>query len=222
MSSMRQGDPLPPADENFFRVFVPYELQITQRRSMTWGATSDEDLPHQFLGLYLLTLQPATTGDALFADGHGDQAAQHVRDILRLVLRESDIPGSLSPTEHLAVVRDLDPHQGYVVAQRLLAAAARSDVLRDSGVGVRLGYVIYPLSSQPNYPPNQWATLVDLARRLGERGAEVGSAKGFGVLRGPQAVAMNLPETDLVPLIFQDPDTLVKNGLLRLQRIHVV
>jgi hypothetical protein len=189
---------------------------------MTWGATGDDDLPPQFLGLFLLVLQPEEGTADDFRARHGDDAARHLRDILRYVLRESDIPGPLSATEHLAVVRDLDPQQGFVVAQRILSAAVRSNVLQGFGVGVQLGYVIYPLSPEPNFPPNQWGTLVDLARHLSERGAEAGSARGFGVLRGPQAAVMSLPETDLVPLIFQDPNTLVRNGLLRLQKIHVV
>lgn len=32
----------------------------------------------------------------------------------------------------------------------------------------------------------------------------------------------NIPETDLVPLAFQDPDSLVNAGVLQIQRIHLL
>jgi hypothetical protein len=34
--------------------------------------------------------------------------------------------------------------------------------------------------------------------------------------------ATGIPETDLIPLAFQDPESLVKAGILQIQRIHVL
>ena len=61
-------------------------------------------------------------------------------------------PGAASDQEHLAVLRDLDPEHTYVVSQRFLAMAADSDLLLAANLRTRVGYVVYPLSSQPNFP----------------------------------------------------------------------
>lgn len=209
------------ADERFFRIFVPYEIRLAQRRAMEWGDAPGDPPPSTFLGLYLVRY---TVGGRPVAPAAGQRPPELGAQVLRLLqdaLRDSDVPGRLGPGELLAVVRDLDPMQAYVVAQRFLAAANRSEELRAADVRTRVGYVIYPLSNQANFPAERWNTLLDLARKISERAA-TGPATGYGVLRGPDAAASALPETDLVPLAFEDPDSLMKAGLLSLQRIHLL
>jgi hypothetical protein len=216
------SDRLPPADLDFFRIFLPYEILLAQRRAMVWGAASDEELPNAFLGIFLLRLRVATGGQFPNLEEGGEEIGEHVQSLLRMVLRDSDIAGKLSDGEHLAILRDLSAHQAYVVAQRLLTATTRSEVLDAANLHARVGYVVYPLSPQPNFPARQWSTLVELARRVADRDSPAGRASGFGVLRGPRVTEASIPEADLVPLVFQDPESLVKAGVLRLQRIHLL
>jgi len=212
---------VPRADLEFFRVFLPYELSLAQRRMLTWGADS-EMVARVALGLVVVRLESAS-GDAPRVFGEeGDRIACHVEELLRSALRDSDIAGRLTELEHLALLRDVDPDQAYVAAQRFLSAAGRSGVLAAAGLQTRLGFVIYPLSPQANFPPDQWSTLLELARRLSLRGGPTGPATGLGLLPGPEMSATNIPEADLVPLLFHDPDSLVRAGILRLQRIHIM
>jgi hypothetical protein len=212
---------LPRADLEFFRVFLPYELHLAQRRMLTWGTDSDI-AARVALGLVVVRLERAP-GEVPEVGGEDrERIAAHVEDLLRSVLRDSDLAGRLTELEHLAVLRDVDPDQAYVAAQRFLSAAGRSEVLAGSGLQTRLGFVIYPLSSQANFPPEQWSTLLELARRLSLRGNPGGPASGLGLLRGPEMTTTNIPEADLVPLLFHDADSLVRAGILRLQRIHIM
>jgi len=220
--STDHGVDLPFADEAFFEVFMPYELRLAQRRAMGWSSQPEEALPPTSIGLYLI--RAATTGDRPFPDDEagGTEIREHLVSLARGGLRDSDILGAAGGNEFLAVVRDLDPHQSYVVAQRLLSACTRSELLSAVGINVRVGYLVYPLTSQPNFPPGEWRTLVRLARTAGEKGTQTGNATGFGLLRGPAIATNNIPETDLVDLAFQDLDSLINSGLLSLQRIHLM
>jgi len=213
---------LPEPDEGFLRIFMPYELRLAQRRAMMGRKDPRYALSSTFVGLYLVRLE-AVSGDWFPSSLEGGrQIGIHVTELLRKAMRDSDIPFKLSDQEHLVVLRDIDPQHAYVVAQRFLTLAGRSDLLQAAGLRTTVGYVIYPLSTQPNFPVEQWETLVDLARSMSDRGDRSGPASGYGVLRGPQMDTANIPETDLVPLAFQDSDSLVKAGLLQIQRIHLL
>jgi hypothetical protein len=213
---------IPEPDLGFFRVFLPYELLLAQRRAMIWGTMPEEELPSVFVGFYLLRLEPAA--DHGFPSGREGAAAigDHLQQIIRSVIRDSDITGRLSDQEHLIVLRDVNPQQAYVVTQRLLTAASRSEILDAAGLATRVGYVVYPLSAQPDFPAAHWQTLIELARVLGRYGHGGGRASGFGVLRGPQGGEAQIPESDLIPLVFQDAESLVKAGVIRIQRIHLM
>lgn len=213
---------LPETDGDFLRVFMPYELRLAQRRAMMGNNDPRALLTNTFLGLYLVRLE-AIQGDWFPSSIEGgNQIGIHVTQLLREAMRDSDIPFKLSDREHLVVLRDIDPQHAYVVAQRFLTLAGRSDLLRAAGLRTRVGYVIYPLSTQPNFPVSEWQELVELARTMSDRGDRSGPASGYGVLRGPQMDTANIPETDLVPLAFQDSDSLVRAGLLQIQRIHLL
>lgn len=222
MAADTTEEQFPEPDETFLRTFMPYELRLAQRRAMMGKNDPRNVLTSTFVGLYLVRLQ-AVSGDWFPSSIEGgNQIGIHVTQLLKKAMRDSDIPFKLSDREHLVVLRDIDPQHAYVVAQRFLTLAGRSDLLRAAGLRTRVGYVIYPLSTQPNFPVLQWETLIDLARAMSDRGDRTGPASGYGVLRGPQMDTANIPETDLVPLAFQDSDSLVKAGLLQLQRIHLL
>jgi len=155
------------------------------------------------------------------ADG-GAQISDHIQDMLFDVIRDSDIPVRMSDQEHLAILRDLDPQQTYAVSQRFLTSAFDSDLLHAANLRIRVGYVIYPLSSQPNYPTSQWENIVELARRMSALGEASGRASGNGLLRGPDMADSGIPESDLIPLAMRDPESLVKPGLLQIQRIQLL
>jgi hypothetical protein len=155
-------------------------------------------------------------------DGTGPTITDHVNTLLAKVLRDSDIPALISDWEHLAVLRDVDPQSAYVVAQRFLASAGESKLLERSGLKTRVGYVVYPLSPQPNLPVDRWRTLIDLARHMSTQGQTNASACGFGLLRGDQMIETGIPEADLVPLAFENVDNLAKAGVLQIQRIQLV
>lgn len=213
---------LPVPDLDFLKVFLPYELRLAQRRAMMGSKDPRSALPRTFMGLYLVRLKPVAGDWFPSSLEGGKQIGIHAGQLLREALRDSDIPFKLSDQEHLTILRDIDPQHAYVVAQRFLTMAGRSDLLRAAGLRTRVGYIIYPLSTQPNFPVDQWSRLIDLARFMSDRGDPSGPASGYGMLRGPQMDTANIPETDLVPLAFQDPDSLVKAGLLQIQRIHLL
>ena len=216
------NDDEPLAGPGFLEVFMPYELRLAQRRAMLWASLDTADIPSAFLGLYLVRLE---SGDGSWFPSSlegGAQLGRHVRELLCAAIRDSDIPARLSDQEHLVVLRDLDPEHAYVVAQRFLAAAGGSELLRAAKVRTRMGYLVYPLSMQPNYPPERWQDLVELARRLSGLNTGLTAAAGRGLLRGEQLAATGIPETDLVPLAFQDLETLTRNGILQLQRINII
>ncbi|MCU0303843.1 MAG: hypothetical protein MUC56_07295 [Thermoanaerobaculales bacterium] len=213
---------LPMPDLDFLEIFMPYELRLAQRRAMMGKSDPRYALSSTFVGLYLVRLQ-SVAGDWFPSSIEGgNQIGIHVGQLLREAMRDSDIPFKLSDREHLVVLRDIDPQHAYVVAQRFLTMAGRSDLLRAAGLRTNVGYVIYPLSTQPNFPVDQWQTLIDLARAMSDRGDRTGPASGFGLLRGPHMDTANIPETDLVPLAFQDSESLVRAGLLQIQRIHLL
>ena len=92
--------------------------------------------------------------------------------------------------------------------QRFLASAAESDLLLAANLRTRVGYVIYPLSSQPNYPTQKWENIIELARRMSDRGETEERAIGHGLLRGPSMTETGIPESDLVPLATRDPEVI--------------
>lgn len=212
----------PVADLDFLRIFLPYELRLAQRQAMVSGSKSVDGAPSSCLGLYLVRLEPMS-GDWFPASAEGgSQIGDHIQDLLAEVVRDSDIPVRMSDQEHLAVLRDLDPNHTYAVSQRFLTSASDSDLLQAANLRTRVGYVIYPLSSQPNYPPSQWENVVELARRMSAYGEPSGRASGNGLLRGPNMSETGIPESDLIPLAIRDPEALVKPGLLQIQRIHLL
>jgi len=155
-------------------------------------------------------------------DKGGSQIGDHIQALLDEVIRDSDIPARLSDQEHLAILRDLDPDQTYVVSQRFLSSAADSDLLQAANLRTRVGYVIYPLSTQPNHPPQQWETIIELARTMSRHGDPTGRATGHGLLRGPTMAETGIPESDLIPLAIRDPNSVVKVGFVQILKIHLM
>ena len=212
----------PIADLDFLRIFLPYELRLAQRQAMVSGSKSVDGAPSSCLGLYLVRLEPMSGNWFPASAEGGSQIGDHIQDLLAEVVRDSDIPVRMSDQEHLAVLRDLDPNHTYAVSQRFLTSASDSDLLQAANLRTRVGYIIYPLSSQPNYPPSQWENIVELARRMSAHGEPSGRASGNGLLRGPNMSETGIPESDLIPLAIRDPEALVKPGLLQIQRIHLL
>jgi hypothetical protein len=223
MSKARADRSAPPvADLSFLSIFLPYELRLAQRQAMVSSSKSPSGLPGTCLGLYFVRLEPMSGNWFPAPAEGGSQIGDHVQELLREVIRDSDIPVRLSDQEHLAVLRGLDPEHTYVVSQRFLASASDSDLLQAADLRTRVGYLVYPLSGQPNFPTQQWEVIVELARKMSDRGDAVGRACGHGLLRGPDLVETNIPESDLIPLAIRDPEALVKVGLLQIQRIHLM
>ena len=210
------------ADYDFLQIFMPREIRLVQRQVMLQSSKSSDGVPTSCLGIYLVRLE-AMEGDwfPVAAEG-GSQIGDHIQEILAEVIRDSDIPARLSDQEHLAILRDLDPEQTFVVSQRFLSFATESDLLQAANLRARVGYIIYPLSSQPNHPPQQWETIIELARVMSQYGEPSGRASGNGLLRGPSMTEDGIPESDLIPLAIRDPDGLVKVGMLQIQKIHLM
>ncbi len=218
IENQRPGERPVVPDVGFLRLLMPYEVRLAQRRTGRTTAGGEGSL-----GLYLVRLQPQR--GAYFPDPRdgGSQIGDHVQRMLVDAIRDSDIPVKLGDQEHLAVLRDIEPDHAYVVAQRFLGAAGRSEVLNGANLRTRVGYVIYPLSPQANLSPQRWPALLELARRVCEHpGDSSAPASGSGLMCGPAARETAIPETDLVPLAFQDPDALIEAGVLRIQRIQVL
>jgi hypothetical protein len=216
------SDQLPVVDIDFLKLFMPYELQLAQRRAMLWGSPTADSKMNAFIGLYLIRLEPLSEREGPDREEAAGELVAHLISLLRKILRESDIPARLSDRELLAVLRDVDPQSAYVVAQRFLTSAGDSDLLRQAGMRTRVGFIVYPLSPQPNFQVERWHTLLELARRMARRGSTNASACGFGLLRGHQMVECGIPEADLIPLAFENLDPLVKAGILQVQRIQLL
>lgn len=209
-------------DMDFLETFMPFELRLAQRRAMVWGTESPDGQPNSFIGLYVVRLEPASGREIPDWDHSGRKINEHVASLLARVLRDSDIPAVISDWEHLVVLRDVDPQRAYVVAQRFLASASESGMLRNTGLRTRVGYVIYPLSTQPNLPVDRWHGLLDLARHMSERGQTNATAYGHGLLRGQHMADAAIPEADLVPLAFENVESLARAGILQIQRIQML
>jgi GGDEF domain-containing protein len=189
---------------------------------MVWGSAASERLPNAYIGFYLVRLEfYEPPKDEVFPEV-GPEIGKHVISLLQKVLRDSDIPATLTNNEHLAILRDIDPQHAYAVAQRFLTSAGSSTMLEAAKVRTCVGYIVYPLSTQPNFPVDRWSTLLELARRMSHRGDSKATACGFGLLSGPQITEASIPESDLVPLAFQNPDTLVKAGILQVQQTQIL
>jgi len=210
------------ADYDFLRIFMPREIRLAQRQVMLQSSKSSDGEPTSCLGVYLVRLEPME-GDwfPVSAEG-GSQIGDHIQEILAEVIRDSDIPARLSDQEHLAILRNLDPERTHVVSQRLLSSATESSLLHAANLRARVGYIIYPLSSQPNHPPQQWETIIELARVMSRYGEPSGRASGNGLLRGPSMTEAGIPESDLIPLAIRDPDGLVNVGMVQIQKIHLM
>jgi len=214
--------PLAVVDMGFMETFMPYELRLAQRRAMVLGTEAPEGQPNTFIGLYVVRLEPAVGRDAPDLDGSSRTINEHVNSLLARVLRDSDIPALISDWEHLAILRDVDPQRAFVVAQRFLTSARDSELLEQAGLKTRVGYVIYPLSPQPNLPVERWHSLLDLARHMSQSGRSSAAACGLGLLRGSQMADNGIPEADLVPLAFENLESLTKAGILQIQRIQMI
>ncbi|MGD9253510.1 MAG: hypothetical protein PVG92_06215 [Holophagae bacterium] len=212
----------PVADLDFLRIFLPPEIRLAQRQFMIQSSRSVNGEPSSCLGLYFVRLHSMQGGSFPASADGGAQIGDHVQELMHEVVRDSDIPVKISDQEHLAVLRDLDPERTYVVSQRFLASAAESDLLQATDLGTRVGYIIYPLSSQPNYPHEQWEIIVELARKMSMHGEPSGRASGHGLLRGPKMRETGMPEADLIPVAIRDPESLARLGLLKIQKIHLM
>jgi hypothetical protein len=207
---------------DYLKIFVPYELLLAQRRAMVWGSDASKAIPNAYIGFYLVRLEP-TPGGAFPSDQNANiKIEEHVTELLQKVLRDSDIPAKIGEYEHLAILRDVAPDHAYAVAQRFLTSATTSPLLVESGLRTCVGYLVYPLSPQPNFPVENWNILLELCRRMSHRGDRKTPASGCGLLRGPQMDEANIPESDLVPLAYRNLETLVKEEILQIQRIRLL
>jgi hypothetical protein len=213
----------PVIDPDFLKVFLPFEIQLAQRRVLTWAQNRADALtPVPALGLYLIRIVPRSSSP--FPEAHlgGDEIGAAIHKTIQVEIRESDIPIRINNQEHLIIGRDVDPQFSNVLAQRVLTTISKSEMVQKTNLAVRVGYVVYPLSHQPNFPPSRWEELIDLARELCNRELPGAPSLGFGLLRGELVADTALPEADLIPLAFEDPDALAAAGVLRLHRIHVL
>jgi hypothetical protein len=219
---MDAPEPRPVADLDFLKIFLPPEIRLAQRQSMVQSSTSPDGSLHSCLGFYLVRLEPASGKGFPTTDTGGSLVGNHIEALLNTVVRDSDIPARLSDQEHLVILRDLDPDHTYVVSQRFLSSASDSDILRAADLNTRVGYVIYPLSSQPNHPPQQWDMLIELARTMSAHGDPTGRATGNGLLRGPNVMDLGISESDLIPMLIRDPLSLAKVGMVQIMKIHLM
>lgn len=224
MGSLHQSAPtrLPVVDLSFLERFIPYELLLAQRRAMILGTDASKNFPSAYIGMYIVRLEPLPDHVYPTARDGVRKIGDHVSGLLQDVLRDSDIPAKITDQEHMAILRDVDPEHAYAVAQRFLTLASNSEVLAVANIRTCVGYVTYPLSLQPNFPVDRWNMLYEIARRMSRRGDDTATACGYGLLRGPQMNEASIPESDLVPLAFQNPDTLVSAGILQIQRIQLL
>jgi len=120
---------------------MPYELLLAQRRAMVWGSTASERLPNAYIGLYLVRLEPYVLPEGEDFPEVSPEISKHVISLLQMVLRDSDIPATLTNTEHLAILRDVDPQHAYAVAQRFLSSAGSSTLLEAAKIRTCVGYL---------------------------------------------------------------------------------
>ncbi len=210
----------PRADRSFLDVFMPYEVRLAQRRAMVQG-TGEGISGRCFLGLYLVHVE-ATSADAAVEVGTWGPLHHHLAGLVAKAMRDSDIPCFLGNGEHFVVARDLDAENAFVIAQRLLRSVNRSTVVAAKAVRVSVGYVVYPLSTQPNLPAAEWPILLDLTRALAARYRGRARTSGCGLVQGPEVKSSGMAETVLIPVALDDPEPMIEAGALALQKVEVM
>lgn len=212
---------LPPVDPAFLEEFLPREVGLIQRRHLGHPGGDTGSGGGSQLAFFLLRLHPLE-GSHFPAEEEGGLAIRkRLVEMMSRSLRFSDVVAELGRDEILGIGRDLEGDQAFQITQRILMSAGSLDLLRGAGLVVRLSYMVYPLSSQPDLDPRDWRLLVDLARCLLEREMNPESTGGCGLLPSGET-APSVSEADLVRLALGDLDSLTSAGLLRLERIHLL
>jgi hypothetical protein len=208
------------ADHSFFDFFLPRELKLLQQVSKSGGSRAISGT-ERFLGLYVVRLE-SPGGEAL--DEESSELATKSRHLLRLItstIRYYDIPGQLATGEYFLVIREIYPQRAGLIASRLLGMASRSRVLSSGSLSLRIGYVVYPLSIEPDLAPTEWPRLVELARKMSGPADHVSDkdVAGHGLLRGPEMGSPTIPEGDLVNLAMTDLSSMLQANLLILEPV---
>jgi hypothetical protein len=207
------------ADRSFFDIFLPRELKLMQQISKA----RIDGVAERFLGLFLVRLE-GQNGDS--PSEPSPELSAKSRHLLRLItstIRYYDIPGQLIPGEFFLVVREIEPRRAGLIANRLLGMVSRSRVLSSGGISLRVGYIVYPISIEPDLAPTDWPKLVELARHLsgplpGLAGAAAETA-GHGLCRGPEMGSPTIPEADIVNLAMTDLGSMIQAKLLILDPV---
>ncbi len=211
------SDTIQLADEGFLEIFLPRELKLVQQHVQTRNEASDDSPRNQFLGLYLLRLQ----SDDSIEFEVDPKVVRHLRRLITSAIRFTDIPGQLSSSEFLVVAREVELDRAFLIAQRLLALTSRSRVLEASGHQVRVGYIIYPLSIEPDLSPTEWPALLELARSMAHRAQDKDNHSGYGLIRGPEMGSPTIPEIDIISLATTDLSSLTRAELLNIRPINI-
>jgi len=215
----RSSDTTPVADRRFFDIFMPREIKLMQHQvSQATGS-----LPDRYLGLFLIRFEPVDVDAPSAQDLDVSAQTRHLMRLITSTIRYTDIPGQLNPYEFMAVIREIKPHRALMIAKRLLGMASRSRLLSVSSVALRLGYVVYPLSLEPDFSPTRWPQLLELTQRLSYLPEQSNKPElfGYGLVRGPGMGSPTIPEADLVNLAMTDLDSLTKAELLTLESIEL-
>jgi hypothetical protein len=211
------------ADQSFFDFFLPRELKLLQQVSKSGGSRTASGA-ERFLGLYVVRLE-SPDGETL--DQESSELATKSRHLLRLItstIRYYDIPGQLAAGEYFLVIREIYPQRAGLIANRLLGMASRSRVLSSGSLSLRIGYVVYPLSIEPDLTPTEWPRLIELARKMsGPADHEsANTVAGHGLLRGPEMGSPTIPEGDLLNLAMTDLSSMLQAKLLILEPVNRV
>ncbi|MCP4900945.1 MAG: hypothetical protein GY906_28590 [bacterium] len=209
------------ADGRFFDIFMPREINLFKQKTLEHVKSRESLEPLPGLGLFLMRLFPIQGSQVDPEEMDTAAIARHMNELLRSALRYSDIPGQLGAFEFLAVAREMELENAPLIAQRLINRASRSRVLEGYNIGVRLGFVIYPLSPQPDLLPAEWPTLIELAHALTLAADQDASFSGLGVVPGDLQDSPIIPEIDLISLALTDVSALANAGILDLSKINL-
>lgn len=209
------------ADGRFFDIFMPREINLFKQRALERAKGSENPIPEPGLGLFLLRLFPVPGSQIAPSEIDTAAIAKHMHELMHSALRYSDIPGQLGSFEFLAVARAMALPNAPLIAQRLLSRASRSRVLESFQIGIRLGYVIYPLSPQPDLMPAEWPMLIELAHALTLAADQEAQFSGLGVVPGDLRDSPAIPEIDMISLALTDVNALASAGILQLSKVEL-
>ena len=213
LENLSVTDPLTGAlNRRFIEQRLPDDLSLVLRSHETVKA---DKAPSASIIFFLIDLDHFKSVNDRYGHAAGDEVLVETRKRLQEVFRESDYLVRWGGEEFMAVARDTNPASASLLAGRVLAAVADTDIVLESGTRLRqtcsVGYAAFPFSStQPALLSwQQVLKLADLGLYAAKRS---GRAAWVGLSCGIDGI-----EAGQVQDLLRSPGTALRAGILKAQ-----